>query len=670
MSIAVGIDLGTTYSAIAWVNQHGVPEIIANAEGDRITPSVLLFEDDEVIVGTYAEQSAVVYPERIVSYIKRFMGDPDFVYLHDDKEYSPEELSAFILKKLKADAETRLNATIEYAVITVPAYFNDYQRRATIRAGEMAGLKILKLINEPTAAAFAYGLKNIGSNQRILVFDLGGGTFDVTLVEVDGPELRVLATDGDHQLGGKDFDDVIVGRVAEAFQEKHNANPLDDILGYHDLLEKCVNAKRSLSRKPKSNIFFDYQSKVMRYPLTKEEFETLSQHLLDRCMQMTQNVLDASALPVSEVDIILLAGGSTRMPMVRDRLREFFGKEPSTDINPDEAIALGAALTGSLELARITGTDAPVDLRTHDVTSHSLGMVTYRNGALHNSVIIEKNTRIPTERTRNDFTTTHDGQTSIDLWLVQGEEEDPMQCAVLGHFEFYNIPARNAGLSKLSFTYRYTEDGTVEVEAMDMVSGRTLPHRMAMDPISLTDMVTNKMPIHIALIIDCSGSMYGSSMEAAKKAAKGFSRTALVQENRQIAVLGFPGGVFAKVTDNLQTIYTAIDTLHPIGSTPLSTALDESSSILPHRPGLQRVFLILTDGHPDDPFRTIELAERIRSQGGRIITVGVGDQVETDFLQSISTTESDFHHCGDSLELEGTFLNLATQLSGDTTVIP
>ena len=662
---AVGIDLGTTFSAIAHVNQHGVPEILPNAEGHRITPSVILFEDDDVIVGDYAKQAAVVYPEQVVEFVKRHMGDPNYSFNYKGKDYSPEELSSFILSKLKQDAELRLGHRVDKAVITVPAYFNDMQRRCTMRAGELAGLQVLKLINEPTAAAFAYGLNNAGKDIRVLVYDLGGGTFDVTLVDLEGKDINVIATNGDHQLGGKDWDDRLIEHVAEAFTEKHGLDPLEDLSSYHDLRQKCVSAKISLTRRPKVNVFHDYGSKVIRLAVTREKFEDLTSDLLRRTEEMTQSVLtDANADP-SSIDVILLAGGSTRMPMVREMLQRYFDKAPATDINPDEAIARGAALTAAIEAANMAGEVSPVDMRTHDVTSHSLGMVVYRDGNLHNSSIIGRNTRIPAEKTREDYSTTHDGQTTVDLWLVQGEQSDPLECAVLGHFEFYGVPPRPAGEARLSVTYRYNANGIVEVEAMDLDTGQILPHRLAGGNVSLEDLANNRAPMQVALCMDCSGSMYGANIANAKKAALGFAARTLDSPNRQIAVVAFPGGVRSTPTADLERLQWAIDSLSPIGSTPMSEGLHDARNLLRPRAGVQRVFVVMTDGHPDDPDATVAEIHRLRTSGARIITIGVGAQVEQDFLSSLASGPNDYHFCSESLDLEGTFINLATQLSGD-----
>ena len=664
-STAVGIDLGTTFSAIAYVNKHGVPEILPNAEGDRITPSVILFEGDDVIIGNYAKQAAVVYPEQVVEFVKRHMGDPNWSFTYRGRQYNPEELSGLILAKLKHDAELRLGTRVDQAVITVPAYFNDHQRRATIRAGERAGLEVLKLVNEPTAAAFAYGLDHRGERSRFLVFDLGGGTFDVTMVDLDDRDINVIATSGDHLLGGKDWDDRIIAHAAAAFREKHGVDPLSDLASAHDLRQKAVSAKISLSRRPRVNLFHDFESQILRLRLERETFEDLTADLMQRCMDLTAEVLEDSGLSPTEVDSVLLAGGSTRMPMVRSRIEEMFGKAPARDINPDEAVALGAALTAAIESAERSGSAPPIDITTRDVTSHSLGMVVYRDGRLHNSKIIPKNSRIPSEQSRDDYATTHDSQTTMDLWLVQGEFDDPLQCNVLGHFEFYGIPPRPAGKSRLSVTFRYNANGIVEVEAMDLFSGQTLAHRLAAGKVSLEDLARNRAPMQVALVMDCSGSMYGGNIQAARAAAMGFSRKTLEVPNRQIAVVAFPGGVRTAPTADLGRLESAISTLTPIGSTPMSEGLQDARELLKARAGVQRIFVVMTDGHPDDPESTVAEVHRLRASGARIVTIGVGDQVQRDFLESLASRPTDFHFCGESLELEGTFINLATELSGE-----
>ena len=660
---AVGIDLGTTFSAIAFVNKHGVPEILHNAEGDRITPSVVLFDGDEIIVGNYAKQAAAAYPEQVSEFVKRHIGDDDWTFEFDGKQQTAERISSYILAKLKHDAEQRLGHKVEEAVITVPAYFRDKQRRATIRAGELAGFRVLKILNEPTAAAFAYGLANAGRSMRCLVFDLGGGTFDVTVVDIADNVINVIATAGDDQLGGKDFDDALIRYAADEFKARHGVDPTEDLVGLHYLRQKCLSAKLSLSRRPKVQLIYDFQGKILRLEISRELFEDLCQGLLGRCRRLTEEVLLEARVQPSDIDTVLLAGGSTRMPMVRDLIRDVFNREPATDINPDECVALGAALTAALESARVAGEAPPIDIRTHDVTSHSLGMVVFRDGELFNSTIIRRNSRIPCERSRDDYVTTHDGQTIMDLWLLQGDEPDPLECNVLGHFEFWGIPARAAGEARLSVTYRYNANGIVEVEAMDLGSGQTLAHRVAASNLTLEDIARKRIPMQLALVMDCSGSMYGTNIVEARKAARAFIERTL-KPNRQVAVVAFPGGVRTALTSQAERIYQAIDQLTPIGGTPMHLGLGQAREALKGKAGIQRVYVILTDGHPDDPTATAAEAHRIKRMGGRIITIGVGRQVKQDFLQALCGNPSDYHHCDESVELEGTFINLATQLGG------
>ncbi|HMV67163.1 MAG TPA: Hsp70 family protein [Myxococcota bacterium] len=659
-SATVGIDLGTTFSAIAWVNEHGVPEVIANAEGDRITPSVILFEDDDVIVGTYAKQAATVYPEQVVEFVKRHMGEDDYRFRYRGRDFSPEELSHFILAKLKHDAELKLGVPVTQAVITVPAYFNDKQRRATLRAGRLAGLDVLALLNEPTAAAFAYGLNSVGARARVLVFDLGGGTFDVTVVDMGDREINVIATRGDHLLGGKEWDDALIDHVANLFIEKHGVDPRTNLVSLHDLRAKSVSAKISMSRKPKVNIFHDYAGKVLRVTVEREEFEAMTRPLLDRCEKLVWQVLEDVNIDVSSIDTVLLAGGSTRMPMVRDMLQRVFGKQPATDINPDEAVALGAALTASLEAARRTGDASPVDIRTHDVTSHSLGLAVVHEGRLANAKIIPRNTRIPAEQTRTDIVTTYSGQTAVDLWLVQGDAEDPLQCTVLGHFEFYGIPPRPAGASRVSVTYRYNQNAIVEVEAMDLESGQVLPFRVASDRVTLADIAQGRTPHQVILVVDSSGSMYGARMEEARQTAARITRRMLSKPHRKVAVVACPGGVRQLPTQDERKLTAAIEGLIPIGSSPLSKVLERADEAVQPEAGVGRVFVVITDGLADEPEPLVDVAARLRTSGAHLIAVGVGVQPNAGLLKRTAGSDDDYFTSDEEFDLGGSFANLAT----------
>lgn len=660
---AVGIDLGTTHSAIAVVNKHGVPEVLPNAEGDRITPSAILFDDDDIIIGNYAKQAAVAFPEQVVEFAKRHMGESDWSFDYRGQEYTPERLSSLILAKLKHDAELRLGHPVQQAVITVPAYFGHRERQATIKAGEMAGLEVLRLINEPTAAATAYGLNNIGKDMRCLVFDLGGGTFDVTIIDLEGTDINVLATSGDNHLGGKDWDDCLIEYAAAAFEEKHGIDPRTDLAAHHDLRQKCVSAKLALTKRPEVTLFYDYNGHILRQKIPRTQFEELTAHLMKRCRQLTEEVLKEAKSKPEEITTVLLAGGSTRMPMVTRLIREMFQKEPARDINPDECVAMGAALAAALESAERAGEAPPVDIRTHDVAGHSLGMVAYQNGRLHNTPIIRRNSRIPCEHSRDTFITTHDGQTVIDLWLIQGENPDPLECHVLGHFEFYGIPPRPAGDSRLSVTYRYNANGIVEVEAMDLNTGQTLAHRVATSTVSLEDVARNRIPIHIAMLIDSSGSMYGPYLKQAHDAAARFADATLTP-NRSMTVYSFPGGQLTRSTGNVDDLHQAFTQIIPIGGSPLHRGLQLARRGLKNAAGMQRVFVILTDGYTDDPEATMSECVRIRRSGGRIITVGVGKRINRDFLKRMCIRPSDYYEHTSEIVLDGTFINLATDVSG------
>lgn len=346
-SIVLGIDLGTTFSAMSYVNKYGKPEIIPNAENQATTPSVVHFYDEDgCVVGDEAVKMVVVDPENVVRFIKRNMGEEDYVLDFWDRPYTPQEVSALILKKLKEDAEQLLGKTITDAVITVPAYFNSAQRGATAEAGQIAGLNVLSIINEPTAAAIAYGLDHIGEDRKLLVFDLGGGTFDVTCMHIRGTKLTTVASDGNAELGGKDWDDRLLNHVAEAFEQMHGLDPRDDPSPYQELYERCLYAKINLSSRERAVIPVNYKSKRMVVPVKREDFEAMTADLVQQCEDTANLVLEKAKWTWSDLDDVLLVGGSTRMPMIREALARLSGKEPAAKVNPDECVAIGAGLAG------------------------------------------------------------------------------------------------------------------------------------------------------------------------------------------------------------------------------------------------------------------------------------------------------------------------------------
>jgi molecular chaperone DnaK len=343
----LGIDLGTTFSAMSLVNRFGKPEIIANAEGFATTPSVVHFYDnDACVVGEEAVKMVVIDPENVVRFIKRHMGEEDFTLEFFGRPYTPQEISALILRKIKEDAEDLLGREIRDAVVTVPAYFHSAQRGATAEAGTIAGLNVLSIINEPTAAAIAYGLDRIGGEKKLLVLDLGGGTFDVTMMEISGTKLSTKASDGNAELGGKDWDDRILNYVAEQFEEKFGLDPRDDSAPYQELYERCLNAKLTLSTKERAAIPVNYRGKRMAVRITRDQFEDLTRDLVQQCEDTSNIVLEKAGVTWADLDDILLVGGSTRMPMIRNMLKRLSGKEPASGVSPEECVALGASLAG------------------------------------------------------------------------------------------------------------------------------------------------------------------------------------------------------------------------------------------------------------------------------------------------------------------------------------
>src|SRR6267142_3363766 len=348
----VGIDLGTTFCAVGQIDIYGKPQVIPNVENERITPSVILFDGASVIVGTLAKNNSVAEAEKIVDFVKREMGKPkdQFNREFNGRMYSAEELSALILKKLKSDAEKYLKEAVTDAVITVPAYFNDAERTATITAGQLAGLNVLQIINEPTAAALAYGLDKLDENQTVFVFDLGGGTFDVTIMRLLDNKIEMIATNGDHRLGGKDWDDVIVNLIAEEFDRLHGENPLLDLHSYQELHNRALAAKIQLSSRNNTTIVYHHLGKSVKLTLTRKEFEKRTRHLVEKCKTICEMVMQEAKLKWDKIDKVLLAGGMTRMPMIR-AMSSGFSAVPQVDqVNPDEVVARGAAIQGILSM--------------------------------------------------------------------------------------------------------------------------------------------------------------------------------------------------------------------------------------------------------------------------------------------------------------------------------
>ena len=485
----IGIDLGTTNSAMA-VMEGSEPEILVNAEGDRTTPSVVGFgKDGERTVGKAAKNKAVTNPENTVASVKRFIGRSygetgeeqktvaynvkngnggRAVVAIDERDYMPEEISAMVLQKIKSDAEKRVGEPITQAVITVPAYFNDAQRQATKDAGKIAGLEVLRIINEPTAAALAYGLDKTNKDEKVLVFDLGGGTFDVSVLELGDGVFEVCSTAGDNHLGGDDWDQRIIDWLADKFQADNGIDLRKDKMAMQRLKEAAEKAKMELSSTTQTTINLPFISAGeagplhLDYTLTRAEFERITKDLLDRCKLPVEQALKDADLKTGDVDEVILVGGSTRMPAVQELVEKITGKKPNMSVNPDEVVAMGAAVQGGVLAGDVEG------ILLLDVTPLSLGVETM-GGVM--TKMIERNTTIPTRKTEI-YSTAADNQTSVEIHVLQGEREMAAGNKTLGKFQLTGIPAARRGMPQIEVTFDIDANGIVNVSAKDLGAGK------------------------------------------------------------------------------------------------------------------------------------------------------------------------------------------------------
>ena len=469
MGKIIGIDLGTTNSCVA-VMEGGKPVVIANTEGARTTPSVVAFtKTGERLVGEPAKRQAVTNAEKTIASIKRHMGT-DYKVAIDDKKYSPQEISAMILQKLKSDAENYLGEKVTEAVITVPAYFNDAQRQATKDAGKIAGLDVKRIINEPTAAALAYGLDN-GEEQKIMVYDLGGGTFDVSVIEIGDGVIEVLATSGDNHLGGDDFDNKLIRYMVNEFKSKEGIDLSGDRMAMQRLKEEAEKAKKELSSAANTNInvpFITYSptegAKHFEMNLTRAKFDELTADLVERTVIPVQNALRDAGITASELTKVLLVGGSTRIPAVQDKVKQLTGKEPSKNLNPDECVAIGASIQGG----KLAGDSGAGDILLLDVTPLTLSIETMGGIATH---LIERNTTIPTKKSQI-FSTAADNQTAVDINVVQGERQFAKDNKSLGRFQLDGIAPAPRGIPQIEVTFDIDANGIVNVSAKDLGTGK------------------------------------------------------------------------------------------------------------------------------------------------------------------------------------------------------
>lgn len=646
MDIAVGIDLGTTNSAIAYVNDRGIPVMIPNDFGSPVTPSVICVKDGEIIVGEVAKEFQAAGEQDVAAFFKQQMGERNFVFYAGGREFSAVDLSALVLEKLKRDAETALGQSIANAVITVPAYFKNPQREDTIAAGEKAGLNVLQIINEPTAAAIAYGIRHASKDQTLMFYDLGGGTFDVTILEIANGEIRIKTSDGDNELGGKNWDYRIVEFVASQFESEHGIEPLEDSESLADLLVRIEETKKQLSVRERATLSLTHEGMQGRYELTREHFEDITADLMERTISLTRKALADAKVDPKDVDGVLLVGGSTRMPMVKDFVVRTFGKQPLSGVNVDEAVALGAAIKASEwseeQQERISKFAIGGAIKSVDVTNHSLGMIAINQdgSAYINAVILPKNAELPCVESRpfkHRFS-------KLEIFLTQGETESPADPAYLGKYVVTDIP-REAEV--LDIEYSYDISGTVKVAAKVQATGQELP--VTVEPLSpdvpgrfLVLPEQSKLGGHITvyLAFDLSGSMSGSPLEEAKKAAKGF----LANVDLGCFSVGIMGvsdrtKIYLKACQNAKQIESAIQSLS-VGDTGGGNSADpflEVKSELEYVTG-QRCAIVLADGVWSYQDKAIQRAKACHRAGIDIIGVGFGG-ADREFLKAISSTE-------------------------------
>ena len=683
MSTFVGIDLGTTNSVVASRNAYGRPEVIANREGANITPSVIYFGTEPPAVGQEAKEWARLGNDEVASFFKPHVGSPNYSLRFQGKDYSATDLSALVLKRLKEDAEAKLGQEVDRAVITVPAYFADAQRKATIEAGQAAGLRVLRIINEPTAAALAYGLQKSGKDETVLIYDLGGGTFDVTVARITAEEIAVLATAGDHDLGGKNWDDRIATFLSEKFAGETGVDPLDDPLALNEVLVRSEQAKWALSERASTRVTLQVGSERRTYELTRADFESMTFPLMDRTRTLTEEALAEAKLTWKQLAGVLLVGGSTRMPMVRSYVTRMAGTAPRAGVNVDEVVALGAAIQASMEEGldvldatprfTIGGNSAPAfrlpgARRVVDVMSHSLGAVAVsEDGACYvNDLVIHRNLPIPAKNSRPYVHATHGGaNTKLEVYLTQGESAAPLDCSFLGKYVFSGIHPTDHEVT-VDVNVSYDVNGVVQVEAVQRDTGQTLG--MTVEPVpddlswlgrapDFSPVQSAPDPLTIFLLIDVSASMAGHPWLEAQSAAREFLEKCDFTTT-EVGLIAFSDQVtlMTDSTNHVRRIQAAVNRLEADSTTNLTEALELVKGRLININGIRYV-VILTDGFPDAPESAVEQADGLKAMGVEIVAIGMG-AADVEYLRRLSSTEAGtiFARQG---ELVGTFGHIA-----------
>ncbi|MBA4232482.1 MAG: heat-shock protein Hsp70 [Ralstonia sp.] len=657
---AIGIDLGTTNCVVAAINAAtgpAYPWVLANRVGGQVTPSVIAFTARGVVVGEEARELQAA-GEPVAAFFKRSMGQRDFIFEAPGGPYDATGLSAILLATLKADAEAALGQTVKTAVITVPAYFKEVERGATLNAGAKAGLDVLQVINEPTAAAIAYAamLGASGQSRRLVVYDLGGGTFDVTVLEVEGPQIRILGSGGDNRLGGKDWDDWIVRHAAMRFADEHGKDPLAEMDTALELQIRAEAVKKKLSAVRATTITIVHEGQRGAYEITRDMFESSTAALIERTAATLKQVLADLGLAAGQIDGTLLVGGSTRMPAVPRLLEQLFARPPLTGVNVDHVVAEGAALVAAEHLATrqagSVGGAAAVSqrlTRAIDVTNHSLGMIsiTPSGDAYLNAKILIKNKPIPCAESRPFVLATRAGGTNrLEVFLTQGESTDPQEATYIGLYVADNVPHQKGGRAVIDITYTYDLSGKVVVEGR-VRDGGTLSIRVEPLPTDVPRRFRDPPPkaasrehVSVALAFDLSGSMSGTPLAEAKRAGHSFVRN-LDLSCASVAVLGVADRTVVKLAlcQDASQIACAIDalTIGEVGGGNAGHPFDELSSLMQRVDGA-RFGVVLADGIWSNQAGAIVRAHACHAAGIEIAAIGFGGADRT-FLRQIASSD-------------------------------
>lgn len=678
---AVGIDLGTTHSVVAWVDEIGRAVVLPNRLGERLTPSVVRLHGGKVEVGTPAKELQAEGEPEVCAFFKRQMGVAGFVFPADGRDFTAVELSAHLLRALKTDAEVALGQPISSAVVTVPAYFRNPEREATLAAGKLAGLEVPRMINEPTAAAVAYGQRVSAGEKTLLVYDLGGGTFDVTLLHLDPEEIRILASDGDHELGGKDWDDRIVEFLAGRFEEQCGVDPLADRAGFGDLLIRAEQAKKRLSAAQQVTVTLVHGGVRGSFVLDRGNFEQITTDLLERTAALIHKVLDEQGVAPSAVDGVLLVGGSTRMPAVRALIHRIFGRPALEGVDVDEAVALGAAMVAAELSARPAAAPRHFSLsgrrKTVDVTNHSLGMIAInaQGTAYINSIIVPKNRPLPCREVRPfQHRTRRQGENELEVFVTQGEAESPADVAYLGRYVLSGCPPGERGLAVLEVEYCYDESGTVRVAGRVRGVGTSLEVKVEPLPADVParflrppEPAKEQRPATAYLAFDLSGSMEGAPLAEARRAALGFLGN-IDLSHCAVGLIAFADQVSVKLPacQDARRIERAITELQ-IGEVGICNGVHPFDEVLSRLASVDPpTFVItLTDGVWSNQAAAVRAARACQAQGIESIAIGFGG-ADRAFLKAIaSSDEASFFTSLDRLvETFSTIAQVLTESQG------